>query len=98
MATDSTAKVLVRITREQVIYAAVPADEIDEHGFARIDDATMRDWFSRELDENFDARAAWAEPPPEWRNAIPYEDDRDSDDTIAERLDAGTLVMREVKP
>lgn len=97
MATDSTAKVLVRITREQTIYAAVPADEIDEHGFALLDDATMRDWFSRELDESFDARAAWDEPPPEWRDAIPYEDNSDSDDTIAQRLDAGTLVMRKVQ-
>ena len=93
----SRTKVLVRIAREQVIYAAVPADEIDEHGFALLDDATMRDWFSRALDESWDARAAWDTPPPEWRDATPYEDHSDSDDTIAQRLDAGTLVMRKVQ-
>lgn len=88
----SAPKVLVRITREQVIYAAIPADEIGPGGFVQIDGWTARDWCDKEDSADVVATVA-ASVPQEWLTAIPYEDESDSDDTIAQRLDAGTLTI-----
>lgn len=88
-------KVLVRITREQTIYAALSPDMIDASGVVDIDKFQTEDWFDTEcLVDDFVVTVAREPVPTEWRDAIPYELDDRSDDTIAQRIAAGTLTVK----
>ena len=84
--------VLVRIERTQVIYAAMPLSEADVTGAVVIDTDTARNWCDKEDDDTIIAHVADRKPPAPWMAAIPYGCDS-SDDTIAQRLAAGTLVL-----